>query len=406
MRHSQMSRLPVLVAVAAWCLIACADGVRLLPQQRVVRLRADSTTVPAPPAPQSITTEELLALHSALLAEDFPQLDARMTWHQDSARLDNSYEIRYAAAFNVFSTPDPALHPHLDAWVAAEPKSGLARLARGAHSVAMGIEARGTQYATETPAKKMEAMGAWFRIAYQDLQQASEGNAGNVMTRYVFLELGRYTARNEVLRKMLSEGLGENPGSLILREEYAFSLRPRWGGSAEEMDAFADESDSAAKLNPRVRLLHGFVAYDSAVTLKSAKQYDAAIEMFSNALAFGDYWLYRMGRADAYRRAQRYDEAIADYDTALIQLPALTEARAGRAALTARLVRRRRGAEGEEMLRRAKLDMCIAAELDSTNYDLKWEVEHEPELLPASMGGAQPLSPMTTETRPTNCPAA
>jgi tetratricopeptide (TPR) repeat protein len=393
MRYSPLSRLPILWAVLVVSANACADGPRLA-AKRQARAGVDAPIVPAPPPPQSITLEDLLALHDALLSDDFSQLDARMAWNVDSARADPGYEIRYGAASNVFSVADPRLRPHLDAWVAAEPQSAIARLARAAHSVAMGDAARGTKFASETSEEQFGTMRAWYRIALDDLARARAIDPTNVMLSWLRLHLATHVMGPEARRAILDEGLRSVPGSLMLRGKYAFALRPRWGGSIEEMEAFADESDAASQVNPRFRVLRGIIPYDSAEALSSAKDYDGAIAMYSNALMYGEWWWYRTERGDAYRRARRYEEAIADFDTALAQMPALTEARVSRGVVRARLAAQRGGAEGEELLRLARLDVCIAAELDPTRPALLWDVEHRPELRPTSLGGTGPLSPL------------
>ena len=79
---------------------------------------------------------------------------------------------------------------------------------------------------------------------------------------------------------------------------------------------------------------------------------------------------------------------------ALAQLPCLLEARAERGGALYRMSRRTSGAESEELMRRGKLDICIAAELDPTDSHVLWEIKKIPALRPASMGGMSPLSPL------------
>ncbi len=58
--------------------------------------------MPAPPPEPSISVNDLLVLHRALVVDDYARLESRLAWHVDSARLDTGYE-RYRTAFGVLS---------------------------------------------------------------------------------------------------------------------------------------------------------------------------------------------------------------------------------------------------------------------------------------------------------------
>jgi hypothetical protein len=60
-------------------------------------------TIPAPPPEPSISVNDLLALHRALVGDDYSRLESRLVWHVDSARLDTGYELGYRPAFGVLS---------------------------------------------------------------------------------------------------------------------------------------------------------------------------------------------------------------------------------------------------------------------------------------------------------------
>jgi len=351
--------------------------------------------IPAPPPERSISVDDVLAIHYLLLADDYPRLEDRLVWSLDSARLDTGYELRYRAAFGAFVSADPSRRPHLDAWVANQPRSAVARLARAAHLLASGDQARGEKFIDETSEQQIREMREWYKLAATDISAARSLDSTNLIAHWLAIQMAMHGSSSDVPRAILDDGLRMVPGSLLLRWRYAFALRPRWGGSMDEMLDFADESDSASTVNPRLRLLRGMVPYDSAIVLLHDDRDEEAIAMFTKALSYGDFFLYREDRGALYRSMKRYEEAIVDFESALAQVPALSGARTKRAASLYWLSRQRTGPEAEELLRRAKRDACIAAELDATDENVTRLVDKIPALRPASMGGAPPLSPLT-----------
>ena len=148
------------------------------------------------------------------------------------------------------------------------------------------------------------------------------------------------------------------------------------------MVRFADEADRAAALNPRLLLVRGLVAYDSAKVLSEHDERAAAIEMYGRALRFGDYWMYRLGRANEHLDASEWQEAKVDYDAVLAELPTNIEARARRALSCYALERLLpAGAERDTLVRCVREDLRIALELDPMDANLRSVLKANPYLL-------------------------
>ena len=139
----------ILVAALMAMAVACADIAQTMSDRHRISA-AQVLTSPTPPPEPSISVDDLLALHRALVSDDFSRLESRLLLHLDSARLDTGYEPRFRTAFGVFLTGDSSVRPHLDEWVARYPRSSAAHLARTAHFSAVGDDARGTTWARET----------------------------------------------------------------------------------------------------------------------------------------------------------------------------------------------------------------------------------------------------------------
>ena len=353
------------------------------------------------PAPEpSIDVKEVLDIRYALLRDDFAWLDRRLRWHLDSARANTGYEWRYRDAFGAFATADPTVRPHLDTWAALEPRSALARLARAANASTLASSKRGGKFVSETSTDQLRGMRQWHDSAVADLREAVARDSTNIIAHWLLLN-AQIEQTFESRRAILDAAVRQVPTTVLVRGRYAHGLMRRWNDVVEARDEFANESDSASRVNPRLRLIRGMIPYDSGLTLSEHKHYADAVAMFTRALAYGDYWEYREGRGYAYYFWDQLNEAIADLDGALRQRPADIEPRIYRAWALHELAGRNPGALGEQLLRRARLDVCIAAELDSTDSGLRDILAKRPTLRPASMGGGAPISPRSaTATLP------
>ena len=297
MRHAP--RATLLLGLLTLASVACRD--------RSARASVADVAEAPPPEP-SIARDDVIGIHRMLVADDFDGLDARLAWNADSARHDSGYEGRYRAALDVFDAGDPALGPHLDAWVLHNRISSTAHLARATWRIARASSARGGR-AGETTKQQLDAMFHWGELAKQDLESAEGADPTNALIYFESMGVAMWYGEPAERKALLDSGLAQLPGSLLLRLRYLHSVRPRWGGAVEQMEAQVREADSAAARYPRLRLLHGFVAYDDASALYDRGDYAGAVRRFTDALRNGDTWQYRAERASAYFHARQYQDA-------------------------------------------------------------------------------------------------
>lgn len=360
MRLVTLASLVCATAGTVTLAVACADRPARAPE---------APAVSAAPAPEpSITTGDVLAIHVMVLADAFAALERRLAWSVDSARRDPGYEGRYRAKLDVFDVGDPALAPHLDAWVARDTTSSVAHLARATYRIARASATRGGPNATRTSAERFAGMRHWSDLAREDLASAFKFDRSNLLVYFESLGIAMWYGEHDHASALLSEGLAEVPGSLVLRVRAVHAMRPRWGGSASQMEQLIDDADRAASINPRLRLLRGFLSYDEAEALLERKDLAGAIRMYTEAMRYGDHWQFRLDRAAAYYAAKEYRLAIDDYTAALASRPAMVPALAYRAASYDYL-----GWQGPADERRDSLvmlgrrDVGIALVLDSTD---------------------------------------
>jgi tetratricopeptide (TPR) repeat protein len=89
------------------------------------------------------------------------------------------------------------------------------------------------------------------------------------------------------LRALLKQSLKVDPQNVVVRLSYMGSLRPRWGGSAEQMTAFLEESRNAGLSKPKLQLLEAVIVSDGADSYKDAGDYPAAEREYRKAAALG-----------------------------------------------------------------------------------------------------------------------
>jgi len=122
-------------------------------------------------------------------------------------------------------------------------------------------------------------------------------------------------------RPLVERALANWPNSFLIRKAYMHRLKPRWGGSYEEMQAFADAAQPYAQANPRLKFLHGFIYVDRGQMLSHDKRFEEAVQAHTQALSHGDYWQFRHERADTYFRMKKYPEALEDVNRAIALYP-------------------------------------------------------------------------------------
>jgi tetratricopeptide (TPR) repeat protein len=122
-------------------------------------------------------------------------------------------------------------------------------------------------------------------------------------------------------KEYLSLALELCPACFEVRRQYMVGLEPRWGGSYQEMQQFASQSQQMAGVNPQLRLLQGVPYYDQSNSACSDGRDTEAVELGTKALSYGEYWRFYYQRAMALRCSKRYQDALRDLDRAIALRP-------------------------------------------------------------------------------------
>jgi tetratricopeptide (TPR) repeat protein len=328
--------------------------------------------------------EEIVALRQLLVGHDFGRLDSALSRRRFEASFAAANENRYAYAYDAFDNGDSTLRPHLDAWVARQPASPRACLARGKYFRAMAHKARGSALAKDTKESQFRRMHAWLTLAVADAAEANRLDSTDIEAHSIVIAAARLTGAYDMEHQVVDQALAVSPTTLLRRTDHMYSLRPRWGGSKEEMDRFAKTAQQYADRNPRLRLLLGYSAFDRGEGLEEDRQYQAAIAAYTKALSHGEFWLYRLARGRTYASMEEPEKALVDFTRVLAERPGAVEALVRRAITYYEVSYLTEGVASEDLLRRGREDLRLATLLDPTDDLVMWTRKNYPSLVGAT----------------------
>ena len=171
---------------------------------------------------------------------------------------------------------DPVLLQGLNEWVRQEPRSPVAYLARAVYYDETAANLRGTDAASRIPIEIYSLYEENEISAAADMRTSISLNPRNPWSYYQLLHavsgLGRYSEVEDAFQL----GIKAYPGFYPLYTQRLFMLTPRWGGSLQDMYAFAAQFAGKAPDNSPLKFLYlnvyGYIldtAWYNCSTLKS-----------------------------------------------------------------------------------------------------------------------------------------
>ncbi len=308
--------------LAALCLAGCAGGsagsagsVAAASEQKGVEAAGIETSQPAAETAQPQTILPLPdshALRQLLLDQHYDELDALLEQYRVQFVWDVAHqEVALVQAYKSFEIEDSKIIAQLDAWIAAQPGSYQAYTARTYCFRRRGWDARGEAFSKDTKPEQFEAMNRFFVQAEQDARTALKLQPNSMAPYRVLVDIARADIGDK-LRAPLEEGLRKYPASYNLRAIALFDLQPKWGGSLDRMEAFAQAAQAYAAQNPRLKILLGYPDWARGQDLYRAERYQEAYDDYNKALQYGDEGDFLVGRNNAELQLKRYKEAFAD----------------------------------------------------------------------------------------------
>lgn len=287
-------------------------------------------------------------LRKLLREEQFTKLEAILSEIEKKYQTDMNYESAYTKAYGAFhkkgggkpsfkvfpeNTEENSLMPHLDKWVENFPTSHAAYCARGIYKVSLAWEYRGTKFVQETPEENLLKMHRQMQDAKQDLQRAVKLYPALVPAYIELIDIAKNTEGLEEAKRWFQQAIQADPRTYYVRVGYMSALEPRWLGSLEQMEAFAQESAQYTSVNPRVWTFQGEVYVYQAQLLKSViqkkqipkqqqqKELQAVIALYKKALGYGDRTIWLKGLINLQIKMQDYQVAIDNINQYLVYEP-------------------------------------------------------------------------------------
>ncbi|WP_233582814.1 DUF4034 domain-containing protein [Corallococcus sp. CA053C] len=296
-----------------------------------------------------------VALRALLLRRQFEELTLaveQLQWGMESNPQDEHWMTDGIQALGNGSPDSEAL---LDAWVEASPRSFAPLLARGAHWVNVGYLRRGTRVVATTANEELTEMQKAFERAVPDLQRAWALQPKAVAAARPLLNVATALGDREARERIFARAVEQCPSCADIRAVYLYGLRPRWGGSYEEMEAFAE---AQVRAHPEMGFLRGFADWDRADDPRAESDNDRERALLDRALSTGDYWEFRRERAKRLRRAKDLDAALVDANRAVALRPARSDVYFERARIFASSMKW--GPAGEDLLHGLRLEATDA----------------------------------------------
>jgi len=253
--------------------------------------------------------------------EKFSELDALLESFQRDFEKDFRKEMVLEEAFGAFSAYDPAMERRLHKWVQQSPQSYSALLGRASYFVSRAWASRGNRWAKDTSSTEFAHMELNLGSASQDVASALRLKGELIVGFDLLMSIEMVAPTSGSDLALVERALANWPNSFLIRKAYMHRLKPRWGGSYEEMQAFANAAQTYAQASPRLKFLNGFIYVDQGQMLSHDKHFERAVQAHTQALSHGDYWQFRYERADTYWRMNRYPEALEDVSRAIALYP-------------------------------------------------------------------------------------
>jgi hypothetical protein len=176
-----------------------------------------------------------------------------------------------------------------DRWVQTYPRSYAALLARGTYCYRMAWFVRGDRYLDATTAQRIDAMTNWLDRSRPDLVASLKLTARPYLSTLYLLNVATLQGTAAERRHWYEAGTAIDPSNALVRLRYMFGLRPRWGGSYQQMQDFLQQGEAQhlppallARLN---MLIHTDLAEDAMWAADTRKTFDEWQQVLKLAVA-------------------------------------------------------------------------------------------------------------------------
>jgi tetratricopeptide (TPR) repeat protein len=302
---------------------------------------------------QSNGFPDRLRILTLLENRDFEGLDKMIDGLQHAAEKNPEKEIHASLAFETFSESKLNHEAILNHWVAIRPQSYAAHLAV-AEYLWHFVQTQWVNKSANLSNEQRKRLENGFGEVTHHARAALALRPRLTEAYYLLIRTATLQGNMEVERTFLRQGLEVAPASFRIRSAHILALSPQWGGTHEAMERFAQESQTYAPQNPRLRVLWGFIPWDRGLRAARDGDFPSALGLLSQAIEARPYATFHLDRAKVHCVIKDYANALEDSNLALRLYPQMPEALGNRARALLKL-----GREEE-----AAADMALVEVLD------------------------------------------
>jgi tetratricopeptide (TPR) repeat protein len=285
-----------------------------------VLLLAETLSAAASPTEPPRVTANKLAILDKLNAGQFAALNADLITIELQAENDRRFEVNAMVAFSAFEAAYS--EKLIDRWISSTPNSSSAHMAKAAFLAAQAWRWRSKDWIQNVPGEKLAQMNDCLDNAAKEADAAISLNPKLTVGYALRIRAARTGSDHEDMALVVGEALKSVPASFAVREQIMYALRPRWGGSREQMRRFATSSQAYAAKNPEMRFLKGFPLWDAGDDFADRQVWPEAIDYYTQALKVGgEYQTPYRRRACAFFAMGKYEEAARDAERANALFP-------------------------------------------------------------------------------------
>jgi tetratricopeptide (TPR) repeat protein len=263
-------------------------------------------------AARKLDNPDVNEVTNLILQEKYKEFEKRSKYYERKFLNDPLYESPLIKLYCALDCRNSLLLEKLDKWVRNRP-SYISYGARGIYKVNRGYLIRGTKYIRETPPEDILKMEVIHREAESDLKSAIKANKRFAPAYCALMQIEKASGNIDGLKRILADAIHSIPETYYIRYTYLTALHPRWGGSYELMQEYASSISKEALINPRIWSLKGEVPAELGYTALLNKDYNKAIQYYTEALSYGERMGFLKYRGRMFMKVKKYDLALEDF---------------------------------------------------------------------------------------------
>lgn len=271
---------------------------------------------------QDLEFERLQAKRQPLVSlfeqEQFDRLDQKLNAFQaqyEAGEISEEDLVDYFQWIGTLGNLDAdGFDRRLTTWVERKPQSYAANVARGIFYAELGFKSRGIKFASETTSAQFSKMRSWFERSKKDLRMSLTLTAKPLLSHFHLHAIALSSSDRAARETYFSDAMLYAPDSYFMRTNYMVGLLPRWGGSLEQMEQFARESEALLGAGKVAHGLYNMIRAERAQPLLEAERYAEANALLTEGLEQRESTQLSCMRASANAFLDKPDDALSDLE--------------------------------------------------------------------------------------------